>query len=254
MRVLVCTHHRYAGLGVFQAPLAAGAHDIVEWVPAEDDPPPVAGFDAVISLGGRAQVANHDAHPWLRAEKDVVRAALRGAKPMLGVCLGAQVLAKVTGGAVRRAAQPEVGWHEIRRMPAAAADPVLSALPRRFPAFEWHHDEILLPPDGVAMATSATYLQAFGLRRQPAWGLQFHPEATHDDLATWLERWHTDPRAVATGLDPAAILRETAARIEHSNLLGTAIIERFLVHAQAVRRGAGHHCATTAVAAPDESR
>ena len=100
------------------------------------------------------------------------------------------------------------------------------------------------------MATSATCLQAFRLRRQPAWGLQFHPEATYDDLVTWLERWHTDPRAVATGLDPEAIRRETAARIDDSNLLGTAIIERFLVHAKAVRPGAGHHRATTAGADP----
>ena len=238
MRVLVCTHHRYAGLGVFRGPLVAGAHEIVEWVPNEADPPPVAGFDAVISLGGRAHVADHDAHPWLRTEKDVVRAALRRGTPVLGVCLGAQVLAIVTGGAVRRAAQPEIGWHEIGLMPAAAADPVLVALPRRFPAFEWHHDEILLPPDGIALATGATHLQAFRLRRRPAWGLQFHPEATHEDLATWLENWHTDPRALATGLDPEAILRDTAARIDHSNLLGAAIIERFLVRAEAVRRGA----------------
>lgn len=230
MRVLVCTHHPYAGLGVFAEPVAAAADELVEWVPGQASPPAFDGFDALIALGGRARLGDDAAHPWLAAEKDVVRTALDGATPVLGVCLGAQVLLTVAGGTVRRAHTPEIGWHQIRLTPEAADDPVLGALPNRFPAFEWHHDECRLPPDGAELARSEGCVQAFRLGDRPAWGVQFHPEATHQDLGTWLDYWHTDRGAVATGLDPEAIRRETAQRIEHSNELGRMIIQRFLGH------------------------
>jgi GMP synthase-like glutamine amidotransferase len=248
MRILVCLHHRHAGLGAFGAPLAAARQDIVEWLPSEAPPPAVADFDALIALGGRARVADHNAHPWLRAEKELLRTAVRSATPTLGVCLGAQLLATAAGGTVAPAQEPEIGWHQIRLTAAAVADPILGALPQSFRAFEWHHDEFLLPPDSVRLARSATCLQAFRLRHRPAWGLQFHPEATYQNLATWLESWHADPGAVATGLDPDAIRHQTAETIDRSHALGKAIIERFLAHAGAAQRGTRHDCVSDASA------
>ena len=228
MRILVTTHHLYAGLGVFAGPLAAGDHDVVEWMPPAERAPVVATFDALIVLGGQARVDAEDAYPWLRAEQDVVHTALHVGVPVLGVCLGAQVLATVAGGVTRRAVRSEIGWHQIRLTRAGASDPVIGVLPERFEAFEWHHDEFLLPAAAVSLARNTTCLQAFRLRDRPAWGVQFHPEATHDDLCTWLEGWHADPDAIATGLDPEAIRRDTAERIGDSNELGCAIVERFL--------------------------
>jgi GMP synthase (glutamine-hydrolysing) len=200
-------------------------------MPQSESAPSAAGFDALIVLGGQARVGAEDIHPWLRAEKHLVRTALRAGIPLLGVCLGAQVLAAVAGGAARRAARPEIGWHEIRLTGAGAADPVIGVLPERFHAFEWHHDELVLPPRAVSLARSATCLQAFRLRDHPAWGVQFHPEASGDDLGTWLDGWHSDRGAVLTGLDPQEIRRETAVRIHDSNERGRAIVERFLAHA-----------------------
>ena len=231
MRILVCIHHTYAALGVFAQPVAAVADEVVEWAPSEAPKPALDDFDALIALGGRAQLTDQVAHPWLSTEKDVVRTALDRATPVLGVCLGAQVLATVAGGKVRRARTPEIGWHEIRRSPEAAADPVLGGLPERFLAFEWHHDDCRLPPSAVELARSAACVQAFRLRDAPAWGVQFHPEATYHDLGTWLDNWHSDPGAVASGLDPEAIRRETALRIDFSNELGRMITQRFLAHA-----------------------
>jgi len=231
MRILVAIHHRYAGLGVFAGPLAAGGHCTVEWMPQNERAPSAAGLDGLIVLGGRARVGAEDAHPWLRAEKQLVRTALHAGIPVLGVCLGAQVLVTAAGGVSRRAARPEIGWHEIRLTRAGATDAVIGVLPERFHAFEWHHDEFLLPPRAVSLARSAACLQAFRLRDQPAWGVQFHPEASGGDLGIWLDGWQSDRGAVLTGLDPEEIRRETAARILGSNERGRAIVERFLAHA-----------------------
>jgi GMP synthase-like glutamine amidotransferase len=185
----------------------------------------------VILLGGRARLGVEDGDPWLRAERQLVRRALHAGIPVLGVCLGAQVLATVAGGLVRPAARPEIGWHEVRLTAAGTADPVVGVPPERFRAFEWHHDEILLPPDAVDLARSTGCLQAFRLRDRPAWGVQFHPEATGDDLQIWLDGWQADRGAVLTGLDPERIREETAARIERSNERGRAMIKRFLAEA-----------------------
>jgi GMP synthase-like glutamine amidotransferase len=237
MRIVAAIHHRYAGLGVFAAPLDAGGHECVEWTPESEPAPSAAGVDALIVLGGRARVGAEDVHPWLRAEKELVRTALHAEIPVLGVCLGAQVLATVSGGATRQAVRPEIGWHEIRLTRAGAADPVIGVLPERFHAFEWHYDEFLLPPRAVSLARSSACFQAFRLRDHRAWGIQFHPEAAGDDLGTWLDGWHSDRGAVRTGLDPQEIRRETAARIQGSNERGRAIVERFLAHAAGLSSG-----------------
>ena len=235
MRVLVTIHHRCAGLGVGSEPVAAGGHELIEWMPGSTSPPSTDGVDALIVLGGRARIGAESAHPWLRAEKHLVRTALRTGIPVLGVCLGAQVLAVVAGGVVRRAAFPEIGWHEIRLTRDGAVDPVLNALPERFYAFEWHHDELLLPPRAWSLARSAACLQAFRLLDRPAWGVQFHPEARGEDLGTWLDGWQADRGAVRTGLDPEEIRRETATRIAASNERGRLIVERFLDEAARFR-------------------
>jgi GMP synthase-like glutamine amidotransferase len=235
VRVLVTIHHRYAGLGVCSEPVAADGHELVEWMPGSESPPSTDGVDALIVLGGRARLGAERAHPWLRAEKHLVRTALRARIPVLGVCLGAQVLATVAGGVVRRAARPEIGWHEVRLTRDGAADPLLGALPERFHAFEWHHDKLLLPPKASSLARSAACLQAFRLLDHPAWGVQFHPEARGEDLGTWLDGWQADRGAVLTGLDPEEIRRETATRIAGSNERGRLIVERFIAEAARLR-------------------
>jgi GMP synthase (glutamine-hydrolysing) len=115
--------------------------------------------------------------------------------------------------------------------PEAAADPLLGFLPERFESLQYHHYEWLLPPGATALARSARCLQAFRLEDRPAWGVQFHPEVTEADFASWLDDWHEDPGAVATGLDPAAIRAETVGKIAAWNEIGRELAARFLATA-----------------------
>ena len=226
MRVLSVVHHLDAAAGVFEEPALAAGHELVAWLPHESPPPALDGFDAAIVFGGEAQVDEEDAYPWLRPEKDLVAELLQREVPLLGVCLGSQLVADVAGAVVRRAAAPEIGWHEIELTPEGANDPVLGFLPARFESFGWHYYEWLLPPGAVELARTAACLQAFRLDGRRVWGIQFHPEVTLSDLESSVNHWEVD--LIADGLDPEAIRAESAAKIEAWNGVGRGISERFL--------------------------
>src|SRR5581483_9151050 len=98
-------------------------------------------------------------------------------RPVLGVCLGAQLIAKACGAPVHPSSEPEIGWHPFDLKPAAAADPLLGSLPRRFLAFQWHHYTYGVPAGAEELATSSVCTQAFRLG-DTAWGIQFHAEVT----------------------------------------------------------------------------
>jgi GMP synthase-like glutamine amidotransferase len=228
MRVLAVVHHSNAAAGVFAEPALAAGHELVEWMPHEEPPPSHDGFGAAMVFGGSMNVDEEDEHPWLRDEKRFLRELVERGTPMLGICLGSQLVAEAAGGQVRRAERPEIGWHEIELTPEGAADPLLSVMPERFESFQYHHYEWLPPPGGVTLARSALALQAFRLGERPVWGLQFHPEVTEPDLGSWLDDWQNDPGAFATGLDPEAIRAESATKIGAWNDAGRAISQRFL--------------------------
>jgi GMP synthase (glutamine-hydrolysing) len=226
LRVLLVVHHRNAAAGVFAEP--ASEHELGEWLPHEAPPPRLDGIGAAIVFGAEAQVDQEQAHPWLRPEKQLVRELVDRGTPVLGVCFGSQLLAELAGAVVRRAAEPEIGWHGVELTPDGRTDPLLGFLPETFESLQWHHYEWLLPSGAVALARSARCLQAFRLEERPVWGLQFHPEVTESDYGEWLDEWHDDPGAVATGLDPEAIRAETASKIAAWNELGRELAARFL--------------------------
>jgi GMP synthase-like glutamine amidotransferase len=140
--------------------------------------------------------------------------------PMLGVCLGSQLIARAAGAQVFRAEEPEVGWVRVELTEAAAADPVAAALPHRFDAFQWHHYTHGLPEGAVELARSRVCTQAY--RLGAAWGVQFHPEVRGEQVESWLAE---DPEDVA---DPAALREATRDRIEGWNDLGRRLCAAFL--------------------------
>jgi GMP synthase-like glutamine amidotransferase len=139
--------------------------------------PAVEDFDWLVSLGGPMGVHDEAQYPWLTAEKQLIEQTVLAGKPVLGVCLGAQLLADVLGAGVYRNQQKEIGWFPVRRAPLAAVAETLRSLPAEFVPFHWHGDTFQLPAGALHMAESA------GCRNQAfecglAWGLQFHLEAT----------------------------------------------------------------------------
>ncbi len=170
--------------------------------------PDPAGFDVIVPLGSRWSVYD-ERLPWVDGEIAMVRAALDAGTGVLGVCFGAQLLARALGGSVHPSDRPEVGWV-----------PVHSSRPALVPAgpwFQWHFDRITVPPGAVEVAANDSAPQAFVRGR--ALGLQFHPELDHDLLEVWIaedrdnDMEKLDVRAEDLRSDTAANLDDAARRL-----------------------------------------
>jgi GMP synthase (glutamine-hydrolysing) len=227
VKVLSIVHQRNAHGGVF----ADAASELVVWIPSEGPPPALDGVGAAMVFGGRMHIDQESAHPWLRGEKQLIRELLDGGLPVLGVCLGAQLLAEVAGGRPRRASRPEIGWHRVEVTPEGARDPLMGPLAPAFDVFLWHSYEAPLPPGAVQLASTPLCLQAFRLGKARAWGVQFHAEVTLAGLEAWLDGWKENEDAAASGLDPEAIRLESRRRIDAQTELGRGIAHRFLAQA-----------------------
>lgn len=224
MRVLALTHGDDVGPGVFADAAEAAGHELVEWpVQRRGAPGAAEQVDAAIVLGGAMHPDEDERHGWLRPELAWIEQQLERGTPLLGICLGSQLLARAAGARVYRASEPEVGWLPVELTPAGVEDSVAGALPERFDAFQWHHYTHDLPAGGTVLAESPVCLQAF--RLGPAVGVQFHPEVREAQVESWLA---SDPDDVA---DAAGLLAATRERISGWNELGRRLCAAFLAAA-----------------------
>jgi GMP synthase-like glutamine amidotransferase len=230
MRIVSVLHPGGGHSGILRDRAAAAGHELVEWTPAAGDDAPV-GAQALVVLGGGMNVHEADRLPWLRGEIELLRDALAAGTPVLGICLGAQLLAAAAGAEVRRARAPEIGWLAVERTAEGARDAVVGALPERFTAYQWHSYAFQAPVGAVVLARSPVCPQAFRLDGR-AWGVQFHPEVTADIVAEWSADYAADPDAVAQGFDPAAAERTAAVRLPGWNALGGALFDAFMAQAR----------------------
>ena len=219
MNVLAVVHGPDVPAGSFGEVVVGRGHRLDTWVPAVTPTPPPDGYDAVMVFGGAMNVDQEAHHPWLREEEEYVRALLNRRVPLLGVCLGAQIVAKAAGARVGPAVEPEIGWVDVER---TDDDSVLGVLPGRFPAFQWHFYAFDVPAGAIELAHSRVCPQAFRLG-DAAWSVQFHPEVTREIVARWVEE---APDEVPGGAD--ALLAETEERIDGWTRLGGELCGAFL--------------------------
>ncbi len=229
MRVLAIVHQRDAGPGVFAEAIRERGGELDVWLPPEGgaaaaDP---LGYDAVLVAGGAVHPDQGAAHGWLGEERELLAELLDRGVPLLGLCLGGQLVAAAAGATPRRAARPEIGWRRVELTAAGREDPLLGPLAPGFEAFQWHSYEFPLPPGAVALAQSDVCLQACRIGAA-AWALQFHPEVSAADAGAWTDDYRSDEDAVRIGLDPAALRAETATKIAAFNRLGRDLCGRWL--------------------------
>jgi GMP synthase-like glutamine amidotransferase len=232
VRTLAISHQRDAGPGVFAD--AIGELDV--WHVAETTEPPADpfGYDAVLSFGGAMHADQGDDHAWMAPEIALLTELLEADMPLLGVCLGAQLLTVAAGGRVARATRPEIGWHPVELTEEGAADPLLAPLAPGFEAFQWHSYECLPGPDATLLATSPVCAQAFRIGER-AWGIQFHAEVSAADLFQWADDYAVDPDAVAIGIDPVRLRAESEPRVNGWNELGRGLCGRFVEVASVIK-------------------
>ena len=227
-RALVITHT------VTESPGTLG-----EWLPAAgleldvvepwngDALPDRVDADALIVMGGPQQAYDDTSAPWLRQTKQLMRTAVTEGLPVLGICLGGQLLAEAMGGRVERGAEgPEIGARLVSKRDAAVDDALFSDIPLSPVVIQWHWDAITeLPPGALLLAASPRYPhQAFRVGAK-AYGLQFHIETPPDMVRGWAA---ADARGVeAAGLDPATVAERAVDVLPEIEEVWRPFVERF---------------------------
>lgn len=175
------THHGQVGVALHER---AALVDLYKpW--AGQALPKTTDADALIVFGGEQAATDDHTHPYLPALAELMAAYTALDRPVLGICLGSQLLARAYGGDNHLGIAPEFGWVDVSLTEAGRTDPVLSQVPATFPIFQWHSDTFTLPPDAIHLAHSpVAHHQAFRIGRA-TYGTQFHFEASRSVVRDW---------------------------------------------------------------------
>ena len=196
-------------------------------------------FPAIVVMGGPMGAYEEDEHPWLAAEKRLLREAVEADVPVWGVCLGAQLLAGALGARVYPGERPEVGLLPVELTSAASSDPVFGEAPSSFPTLQWHGDTFDLPEGATLLASSPAYPnQAFRIGR--SYALQFHIEVSLELATEWGEVPAYAQSLEAT-LGPGALDRLLAGVEEHADVtlpLARRLFGSWLEHVARLPAGA----------------
>ena len=202
----------YRSLGAWEEPL--------------DDLDP-GGFSGIVAMGGTAHV--WEADDVLQSERHLLRAAVDTGVPVLGICLGGQLLASALGGEVRQADEPEIGWLQITPTDGAREDPVFRVLDQAAGVYQWHSDVFEPPPGAMVLARSeASPHQAFRMDGAEAWGIQFHPEATPELWELWIARHPAEVKESGVDIDAlrTAVYEGARASLRFCTRFFDAFIDR----------------------------
>jgi GMP synthase (glutamine-hydrolysing) len=228
--VLILRHvpHESAGTvenALRQADLTFQYLDLFSQCPSKLDMSEYAGL---VVLGGPMNVNEVKKHPFLAVEIDWIRQALDKCIPLLGICLGSQLLAKALGAKVYPNGVKEIGWYELELTPAAAQDRLFADCGPKITVFQWHGDTFDLPTGAIHLAQSPLCRhQAFRFGPS-AYGLQFHIEMTADMVEDWLdESGNSDELASLDYIDPGLIREKIPRKLPALQAMAATILGRF---------------------------
>ena len=231
-RILVFQHVAAEPLGTLDPLIRRRGHRI-RFVNFERDPealPNVDRYQGLVVLGGPMNVGDQHARPHLRTELLAIERMLAQGKPVLGICLGAQLLAHVLGAPVQRNETPEIGWYPLRKTAEGMTDPVLAPLQAETPVFQWHGCRFDIPKDAVHLAQSPHCAQQAFRHGDNAYGFQFHLEMDERLVERWLANPAYREELAGSGLphDADAIRAQTRQHIAAMQEQADAVFNNFL--------------------------
>ncbi len=224
-RVIALQHYKCETLGALGDALESAQ---IQWkhVSIKDgERPDLRAVDGLVILGGPFSVYRFDLYPFLKTETEIIKRVLAMGKPILGICLGSQLLASALGANVYAAAQPEIGWLPINLESAAHDDRLFRDVPEQFVTCVWHGDVFDLPSGAVSLARSAkTQCQAFRYGAT-AYGLLFHLEMKAEMVEACVGAFES--RLRTAGIQPEHCVMEAGAYIEAASSIAKPVFGRW---------------------------
>jgi len=193
-----------------------------------DPLPPVDSFDFLVIMGGPMNIYEYRNHPWLPVEKEFIKCAIDSGKTVLGVCLGAQLIADVLGAKIYQNATQEIGWYPVKFNAAKNRIDAFQEFPDELTVLHWHGDTFNLPPGAVHLAESdACRNQAFAYGQRVI-GLQFHIEMDEPDIAAFLDDILPEP--IPGQIQSAEEIRHGKKHLPAIHKALFAMLDRLSVH------------------------
>ncbi len=213
---IVLRHTQAEGLGLLGNVLRDfGVHHRVLDMPRGEQPPrDLRTVGGLIVLGGPMSVYEADRLPWLKREIDLVERAVTAGRPVLGICLGAQMIAHAAGAKVYPGDKREVGWAPVTMTADGHDDPLLIGLPDQLNVFHMHGDTYELPPDATNLFTSSVYEQQAFSWGETVYGFQFHLEFTDAIIARLTSEAESQQYFIGAGADPQQLNAESPAKVK----------------------------------------
>lgn len=230
-KLLVFQHVPYEILGTFD-PLLRAAGFRIRYLNFVRNPSPkinIQNYNGIIVLGGPMNVDETNQYPHLLCELKLLDEALKAQIPIFGICLGAQLTAKVLGAKVTKNPRKEIGWYNVFPTPQAKTDPLFSHLKPVQKVFQWHGDTFDIPKGAQHLATTNTCENQAFRYGDNVYGLQFHLEVDTKLIQQWLKRpAYIQEIQQNTDTTPNIIESETFSHIQNSQILSNAIFNEFI--------------------------
>ncbi len=231
-KILVCQHVAYEILGTLN-PLLKEHGCRIRYVNFDREPdaqPELDGYEGLVILGGPMNVAQVDQCPHLMYEVQLIRAALEQDIPILGICLGAQLLAVALGAEVNPNPCKEIGWYDMTLTADGSKDPLFGHFSQTEKIFQWHGDTFEIPKGAVHLAASETCPNQAFRYGDKVYGFQFHLEVDAPMVHRWLQVPHhvQEIEALGGAIDPEQIRRETSQYIGKSMALSAQSFGAFV--------------------------
>jgi GMP synthase (glutamine-hydrolysing) len=225
--VCVMQHVLAEGLGHIEDCLRAEklTVEVCKIFDGQSVPKGMEGFQALVVLGGPMSVNERENLPYLADEMKLMEQAMKERKPVLGICLGSQMLASVLGGGVKKAPGKEIGWHAVRLNDASVNDGLWAGVPRSFQAFHWHGEVFDLPVGAIPLASSEmTGVQAFRYGKN-AYGILFHLEVTLGMIEGMLGQFPEELKEA--GKTAEEVLGGAKTNLPGLHHIGATVLERW---------------------------